>query len=307
MTVTEQDILLYPDLSQNEREAVDRYVAAHPHLRALLDEAKALTSLMDQLPAADGAPDAQDIARYILSRHLDTQAPPDEHVQQYAIIERALAENPALERQARVLATNLERLAADAEDPVLQFERLTGRRLEPIPKATEVNAPTFRLYRLRPLRLALAASLAAVVLYGALAIANYVATPGHVQMAALDGVTQVNAGMTLRGAGPTDRTLERYAAALDQIESARTSVLGLFVTYDDTQLDQAAADLRSVIDESEEGSWEALEALYVLGKIRVHQNRTDDALWALQAVVSMDGPHASDARRLIDYLQTKAP
>ena len=39
------------------------------------------------------------------------------------------------------------------------------------------------------------------------------------------------------------------------------------------------------------------------GKVRLHQGRDEEALWALQSVVALEGPHASEARRLLDYLQ----
>lgn len=305
MKPIEQQILLYDDLPASEREEVDRYVEAHPEWAPLLAEARGLHTLLGTLPPAGAVPDALDIAQYVLARHLDRHPEATPLAPHYAVVEQALTENPALERQARAMAKALEQIAAEAEDPVAHFERLTGRRLEPIRREEKVIAPTFRLHRLQPLRLALAASLVLAVLYGALALVSRGLEPERAQVAALGDLPESYEGLRLRGEGAADRTADRYAAALDRLAAARSSVLGLFPSYDAAELDAVAADLREVIDASGEDSWEGLEALYVLGRIRLYQGRDEDAIWALQSVVALDGPHASDARRLLDYLQTE--
>lgn len=305
MKFIEQQILLYDDLSSSERGEVDHYVEAHPQWSPLLAEAKALHALLGTLSPSGEALDILDLAQYVLARHLDLRPEATPLASHYAVVEQALAEHPALERQARAMAKTLEQIAAEAEDPAAHFERLTGRRLEPMRQDEKAIAPAFRLYRLQPLRLALAASVVLAVLYGALALVSRTLEPERVQVAALADLPASYEGLRLRGEGAADRTSDRYAAALDRLAAARSSVLGLFPTYDAAELDAVAADLREVIDASGPGSWEGVEALYILGRIRLYQGQAEEATWALQSVVALDGPHASDARRLLDYLQAE--
>jgi hypothetical protein len=141
------------------------------------------------------------------------------------------------------------------------------------------------------------------VLYGALALGSHLAQPERAALADLGDLPDAYGGLHLRGDAPADRTSDRYALALDALADARRSTLGLFPRYDDDALDAVAARLREVVDASGPDSWEGLEALYVLGKIRLHQGRSEEAVWALQAVVALEGPHAAEARRRLDYLQ----
>ncbi|HLT47414.1 MAG TPA: hypothetical protein VK002_09325 [Rubricoccaceae bacterium] len=302
MNDIEQKLLLYDDLPPEEQEEVERYVQVHPEWTALLAEARALRALLRSTHDDDAAPDATDIADYVVARALGKRRPPPEYAARYARVEAALAADPALERQAREMLKTLEQVAAEAEDPMAQFERLTGRRLEARAPAAP-TAPAPRVLRWQPLRLALAACLALGVLYGALALASRLAQPERALLADLGDLPDDYGGLRLRGDAPVDRTSERYALALDGLKDARESVLGLFPSYDDEALDAVADRLREVVDASGPDSWEGLEALYVLGKIRLYQGQDEEATWALQSVVALEGPHASEARRLLDYLQ----
>jgi hypothetical protein len=302
MNDIEQKLLTYDDLAPAEQEEVARYVEEHPEWAPLLAEVRALHALL-RAGRADAAPDASAVAEYVLSRALDPPSP--EREARHAHVEAALAEDPALARQAREMARTLEQIAAESEDPVAHFERLTGRRLDAAPAAPAAT-PAPRVLRWQPLRLALAACLALAVLYGALALASRLTQPERALLADLGDLPGDYEGLRFRGDAPADRTADRYALALEALDDARSSTLGLFPTYDAAALDTVAARLREVVDTSGPGSWEGLEALYVLGKIRLYQGRDEEAIWALQAVVALEGPHAADARRLLDYLQHEA-
>jgi hypothetical protein len=302
MNDIEQKLLLYDDLPPSEQEEVARYVEQHPEWAPLLAEARALHALL-RTGRADATPDATTVAAYVVARALGGPATP-EQAARHARVADALAEDAALERQSREMAQALEQLAAEAEDPLVQFERLTGRRLGQAPAAPERAAPRVLPWTaVRPLRLALAACLALGVLYGALALASRLAQPERALLADLGDLPGDYGGLHLRGDAPADRTADRYALALDALAEARSSFLGLFPTYDEAGLDTAAARLREVVDTSGPDSWEGLEALYALGKIRLYRGQDEEAIWALQSVVALEGPHAADARRLLDYLQ----
>src|SRR5690606_25302862 len=142
MNDIEQKLLLYDDLPPEEQEEVERYVQVHPEWTALLAEARALRALLRSTHDDDAAPDATDIADYVVARALGKRRPPPEYAARYARVEAALAADPALERQAREMLKTLEQVAAEAEDPMAQFERLTGRRLEArAPAAPTAPAP----------------------------------------------------------------------------------------------------------------------------------------------------------------------
>lgn len=152
----------------------------------------------------------------------------------------------------------------------------------------------------------LAACVALFVVYGGLALVSHAVQPERATLADLGRVPEAYEGLRLRGEGPADQTADQYALALEYLGEARSSVLGLFPSYNDDRLNAAAAELEGVIEASGEDSWEGLEALYILGKIRLYQNNTAEALWALQSVVALEGPHAAEARRLLDHLQDEA-
>jgi hypothetical protein len=302
MSPIEQKLLLYGDLTPPQRAEVEAYVRLHPEWAPLLAEAQALHRLL-RTARADAAPDAAAVAEYVVDRALGHRPTPEAEARRVAV-EAALAEDPALERQARAMLKALEQTAAGAGDPLSAFERLTGRRLGGAPPA-QVRIAAPRVLRWRPLRLAVAACVAFVVLYGALALAGRLTLPERARLADLGDLPDAYGGLHLRSDAPVDRTAERYALALDALEDARTSVLGLFPRYDPAALDTAAVRLRDVVDASGADSWEGLEALYVLGKIHLYQGQDEEAIWALQSVVVLEGPHAAEARRLLDYLQQK--
>ena len=298
MTPIEQKLLLYGDLTPLQRVEVEDYVQRHPEWAPLLAEAQALHDLLRAGRTDEAFPDASALAEYVVDQALNRPLTP-ESAARHSLVEEALAENPMLERQARAMRQRLQQLAAEAEDPLVQFERLTGRRdvFEP---ASPV-AP--RVLPWRTLRFAVAACLAIVALYGALALTSHLTRPERARLADLGDLPEAYEGLHLRGDAPADRTADRYALALEALANARRSTLGLFPHYDDAALGGATAQLREVVDASGPDSWEGLEALYVLGKINLYRGQDDEALWALQSVVALEGPHAAEARRLLDYLQ----
>lgn len=300
MTAIQEKLLLYDDLSSADQEEVTRYVQAHPEWASVLAEVRALHALLGTGRTA--APDATAVAAHVLARALDG-TPTPERAATHARIEAALVEDPTLARQARAMHRALERLAAEADDPVAHFEHLTGRRLAPV--SVSAGSPPARVlpWASQPLRFALAACLALGVLYGALTLAGPLAQPERARLADLGGLPNDYEGLQLRGEASAGRTADRYALALEALAAARSTTFGLFPHYDDDALDAVAVRLREVVNASGPGSWEGAEALYALGRLRLYQGQDEEAVWAFQSVVAHDGPHASEARRTLAYLQ----
>jgi hypothetical protein len=317
MDPLDEQILLYGTLSDEERAEVERLARTDPARAALLAESRTLHALLAEARAGDAdLPDATALAEYVVGRHADRRPPP-EVAERYARIEAALRERPEVERQARAFLRALEHYASEAEDPAAQFERLTGRTLkarrsDAMPAASAPDRPPLRLIAggRRPyLRLALAASLALGVAYGALSVASRAALPERARLADLGAIPDAYEGIVLRGepSGPAtdDPAAEQYARALARLDDARHATLGLFPRYDAATLDAAARDLAAVTATAEPDSWQALEAAFLLGRVRIYQGRDGEAASAFTTVVEGEGPSAPEARRLLDWLDAR--
>lgn len=162
------------------------------------------------------------------------------------------------------------------------------------------------LQRYSPARLALAASVLLAMLYGGLFLAGNAGQTTFQRLADLNDVPAAYEGLRLRGAdGFMDPTAERYAAALDHLNAARSTTLGLFPHYDPAQLEATLHLLQEVTELDEPNGALGLEAWFLIGKILLHQGDVEPAREAFQIVVERQGPSAPDAQRLLDA--TAAP
>src|SRR5690606_29642769 len=125
-------LLLYDELPPDERAELDAYLAEHPDAAALLAEGRALRDLLAEARSGSAEPSSAELAEYVATRHLGPQPPPPDLAALEERVERA-AERPEVRAQLAALEERLEALAAGAADPATQFERLTGRPLDPAP------------------------------------------------------------------------------------------------------------------------------------------------------------------------------
>ncbi|MEP0547205.1 MAG: hypothetical protein ABJF88_09760 [Rhodothermales bacterium] len=331
-------LLNYDDLPAAERAQADAYLDAHPGAASVLAEGRALRGLLEQAARAGAdLPDAESIAHYVAARHMAHHPLPSDLAALEQRIEAALAAHPDVERQFSMMQDRLRTLTAEAESPRAQFERLTGRRLggaqpketaSPLPFAplpeppVEHRNPSERrarsggwrtsvadyaaipfLQRVSLPRLAFAASFVLVLVYGSLFVASRAGQPRTVRLADLGAVESEFAGLRLRGAdGVMDPAADRYAAALETLHDARTSVLGLFPSYDAEGLGDTVHLLEETITLGGEDSALGLEAWFLIGKILLYEGETDAARDAFRIVVDRQGPSAPDAQRFLDQL-----
>jgi hypothetical protein len=331
-------LLNYDDLPAAERAQADAYLDAHPGAASVLTEGRALRGLLDQAARAGAdLPDAEAIAHYVAARHMAHRPLPPDLVALGQRIEAALAAHPDVERQFSMMQDRLKTLTAEAESPRAQFERLTGRRLggaqpqeapSPVPfAALSESSPDRRttperrarsrgwrtsvadyatipfLQRVSLPRLAFAATFVVVLVYGSLFVAGRAGQPRTARLADLGAVESEFAGLRLRGAdGAMDPAADRYAAALETLHDARTSVLGLFPSYDTEGLVDTMHLLEETITLGGEDSALGLEAWFLIGKILLYEGEVDAARDAFQIVVERQGPSAPDAQRLLDAL-----
>lgn len=334
MNSIEQALLNYDDLPASERTAVDAYLDEHPEAEAMLAEGRAIRALLeDAARAGADVPDAESLARYLASQYTaGHHALPPDLAALGERIEAAFDEHPELERRYAMMEDRLKALTATAESPAAQFERLTGRPLAyelndlaaepvpplpapaPAPEPIRTRARSWRssvtdraavplLRRVTLPRLALAASIIAVLFYGGLFLASQSSMTPYERLAGLNQVAEEFEGLRLRGAdGGMDPVADRYAEALETLHDARSTTVGLFPTYDPDGLNRATVLLEEAASLGEPDGPIALEAWFVIGKIMLYQGNVEAARDAFQAVVDQRGPSAPDAQRLLDEL-----
>ena len=288
----------YPALPPDERAALAREVeaAGDAELAAALAEARAFAARLD---AAAAPPD---LAQHLADERLG-------HATDPAFAAR-IASDPALRDQAARVGARLDAVLAEAEDPVTQFERLSGHALQAPraerPRAADraaVPAPrAARVSRLRLVRGLAVAAAVCVTAYAGLFAASTARVPEPVRVADLDAALDYDAP-TLRGGAAPDASL---ALAVDRLADARRSTLGLFPRYDDDALDAAAAELSRVAAAADAGGSVQQEALLRLARVRVHQERFADAQAPLRELVALGDYTAPTARRLLDYAAAQA-
>lgn len=295
----------YPTLSPEERDAVDAYVAANPEWAADLDQARQLAAILDRHRAGISR---IDVAEAVASEALGQPPLSD--------VAEALGSDPALHAHAEAVRQRVAALAAEMEDPVAQFERLTDRPSArpltlvntgaiPFPDrraGDRAPEPSLRPGRLRitwtrPLAYAAALLVAA---YGGLFLVSTQTLSDRARLADLGSLADYEP-LRLRG-GEADDLDTRLDVALDGVDDARRSVLGLFPRYDDEALDGVAVQLEDIVNAASPGSSVHEEALFALARVRFAQDREASAREALDALIEGGGARAPEARRLLDAI-----
>jgi TolA-binding protein len=267
-----------------------------------------------------------------VARHLGTGDEAPALAEAFEALERRMEEDPALRERADAARRRLRKAEA-AVDPVSQFEELTGHSLSPEPSPApadastggapaadrEPAAPTTSVVdRLLSLPLAVRGVGAVAVLllgtYAALFVASTASQSTLDRLAAVDVSDQMVESYystnTRSATAPTADTTQAgtlYLDALATLRGARSSTLGLFPSYDAEAIKRAEAQLKRVIDRTEQDSFLALEAQFYLGKALLAQGRVDAAWARFETVVENEGRRAQEARRLLDTLQEEAP
>ena len=303
----------YPDLPPDQREAVRAYVQEHPEHAQALAEARLFASWMGAGRSADGLPLIPgEIADYVVAQHFGAQPLPPGGVARAARVEAALQEHPDLERKAREMRQHLSFIVSESEDAVEQFERLVGRPIaEPTkPKRTAARAADrapVRSRARRPLRVAVLAVAGCAALWAALFVAGQASLSPYERWADLNEVPAVYDVVTRGLPSDPGGSTTAYADAVERLRNARSAPLGLFPNYDAAELEAIVTDLEGVIEmERNEDDLLALEARFLIGKVRLYQGRLDEAATALRYVVTNGGPSAPEARELLNYLDTPA-
>ena len=310
----EEMLALYTELSDEERDDVNAYVAAHPEWASAFDEARRwdelLRSAQDVVEHGTGA---ESVAYYVATCDLQVDDAPPEIARTIREIRARIERDPDLRDQARRMAA----ISAELEAAVparAQFERLTGHDLDNYATVDDAAGGTARrevdmermvsasTYVWR----AAASIVALITVYGILFAVGESLRPQHERLGSFTESELVLEGFEVRSSDLEDEvsaTANQYIGALDNLRRSRTSFLGLFPSYDDSRLDTAAGILSEVIANEPHDTFLAEEATYILAKTELLRGRTDAAVDALSRIVASGGRRAKDAQRILFELQ----
>jgi hypothetical protein len=309
---------------------VEAYVEDHPEWAPLLRDVRAIESPV-RGEEADTATDAL-LTTYVVVQHLHPDEVPAGLEDAFHRLEREIEDDPALQERLEATRGRLEAAEA-AVDPVAHFEELTGHSLEGEAEEASASAESTRTARtpapgpetgtsprsvvdalLRlPLAVRWAGAAVALLLgtYVVLFAASEASQSTLDRLATVDVSNQVVDNYTstaTRSAVPSPDTLtadQLYVDAITAVREARTSTLGLFPDYDAETLARAERLLRKVLDQTEAGSFLALEARFYLGKVHLAQGQVEPARSNFETVVQREGRMAAEARDILDTLRNE--
>ena len=333
MKEIEQHILNYRELSPEEREAVEAYVAEHPEWTSLLREVKGLEALAEEARLFDAPEDAENaLAYYVVARHLHPGGLSPALRELFADLEARLDTDAELRARCEAMEARLQEVM-DAIDPVAHFEQLTGRQLKnrgsggangsadaPDETQTAPDRPpksSGTSFGVRVKRVSRWVGMAAVALaafYGVLFTASKL-SQSEVEALSFVAMSEMELegySVRTRSASPSPEeeapsTDVLYQRALSALQSAQTSTLGLFPRFDEQELSRAESLLQQVVEQEEENSFLQLEAYFFLGKAHLAQGKVDSARADFKRVVIGEGRRTQDASAILERLQQIAP
>lgn len=324
MDNVEEQILSYPHLSVDKKREVESYVEAHPEWASLLEDVRAIESLVRNVDDSDDAL----LTTYVVVQHLHPEQASSELKDAFRRLEQKMNDNSDLRERAEATRKRLEDAEA-AIDPVVQFEELTGHSMEPNTEEASATAESTASSRntstslsalldeLLRLPLAVRGVGAAVALllgtYTVLFVASEASQSTLDRLATVNVSSQVVDNYTstaTRSAMPSADTVtadQLYVKALTAVRNARTSTLGLFPSYNTKTLNRAEELLTQVLDRTEAGSFLALEAQFYLGKVKLAQGQVEPARSHFKIVVQREGRMAAEAHSILKTLQEEYP
>jgi hypothetical protein len=305
-----ENILLYSQLSPTEQADIESYVAQHPDLYPLLEEAKALGDVFKEAQRAHAdPPDDEVLAYYLVTRQMNQHpTPPGLHAV-FSRIEARLQTDDDLRARYDRLAQRVTDLEASS-DTVAHFERVTGHRLQPPSKSQPGFSPDTPVDRGPVRRSGRLMRRVGGAIGGVLAVFLVLFVVSTLTISPLDDLAAfetddlIGMGVT-RGGNPTAGLTneQRYEQALVLLRDVRTATFGLFPRYDANRLQTAGSLLADIADQPGEETMLQLEAAYLLAKVRLAQHDVPAARAALAQVTGSDnGWRKAEAEALLEAI-----
>lgn len=323
----EARILSYHQLSDEDRQAIESYVEAHPEWEALLRDVKALEALAEETSLLHGEAPLHDdlLAYYVISQHVDSPIHSPALQSAFERVEKEMERDSEVQARAETYQQRLE-ATLDTVDPVAHFERLSGHSLaesfevepaeeettaERVPSPDRAEYLGWLMQMPRAFQWALASVAVLGLLYGALFMVSTATQSDIDRLAALqpEEIQLEGYEVRLRGGGEQAQSSPDalYRRALARLNDAQVTTLGLFPRYDASALEEAQTLLQQVVDREEAGSFLQLEAHYFLGKVRLAQGDPEAARPHFKTVVKGDGRMTQEAATILRELQRVAP
>lgn len=311
----EEWIFSYPDASPAEQQSIEAYVATHPELEPLLEDAKAYSALLKQAGRMDSdAPDDEVLAYYVVVQQVYGAVLPDHLRAPFRRIEEVLRKRRDLREQVERYAARIQEVERHT-DAVAHFERLAGyNQVASGTLAKRIHRGPVETNRRRFLgrytRVGAAALLLAGMMYGALFLISRSLQPEAEQLAWFDAETLSTEGyrVTTRSTGATHSVTTSdalFIQALGILREAQASTLGLFPRFDTGKLVTAERLLEHVARDPASGPFLRAEAAFYLGKVRLGLGDVLGARDALETAVKGEALHAGNARQLLSHLDAR--
>ena len=306
-----ENILLYSQLSPAEQADIESYVAQHPDLYSLLDEARVLGEVLEEAQRAHADPPSDEVlVYYFVTRQLNQHPAPPGLQAVFSRIEARLKMDEALRARYDRLVQRLGELEATS-DTMSHFEQVTGHRLQPKPESHPGVSPGIPVDRGPVRRSGSMVRRVSGVLGGAMALYLVLFAISALTVSPVDDLAAFESddliGMgPMRSASPTTGLTneQRYEQAIELLRDVRTSTLGLFPRYDTERLQVAGSLLAGIAEQQGEETMLQLEASYLLAKVRLAQHNVPAARQALMQVInSENGWRKGEAEALLEAIE----
>ncbi|GEM_PF-4441275 len=215
-------------------------------------------------------------------------------------VEQQLEDDPELRKRLEVLRQRQQLLEEALPPPEVHFQQLQARLRESKLKRIYIQKRYIRV-----LKFALAALFVLMTTYGLLYTYLYVRMSPFQRWVWKTEVPEIRAeSLVFRGGTTAEQVpvMSDFLAGLKHLRQAKA--FDTFLPYlRQEELEEAATYFLRVREKSAPGSYLYLEATYYLALTYLADDRIQEALPLLEEVAVSEGPHAPEARRLLQKLQ----
>ena len=308
----EENIWNFGQLNPSEQAKVEAFVDGHPEYKGLLEESKSIYRLLEEAGLFASNPPHDIALAYLVANNLMHDHPlPEPLERSFRQLKDKIETMPHEQQRYDTIRARMEEIATNA-DPVAQFEQLTGYDLEsdfvlpdlsgkasgnkkedrpPLARRKgrryRVNKPRFMV----PLVLFM---VAITFVWQQNSLKRNAYTDAEVLL--VDGYNHGIRGLEMFEEPVSSDVVFMFAQRA--LHEAQHVWFGLYYTYDDAKLDEAEALLLRVLGDVQGSAYLKEEAMYLLGKVYMAQNKREEARHALNEVIDLRGRRSSEAARL---------